>query len=865
MKCPNCGNMIESFKCNECGFDIKKSRLLSAMKFDASEISSINEYIRVEDERIAKEEKRRSDKAKEEAERKRAEEREHYEQDDKCVLETFYQSYSKIFEKYSDADGYLVGLREAYNGKNLQDVYDECLSFYDGAYQRLASEVVGLADNAKEQLHSDKSKAEIDNQITSFMADRKRLKDLLERSKTRVDAQRKAKEAAAFRDKVTEENRKQREQKEAEEREKAARDSATRIIEHTLSDAEQKNTNNTKILPNDPCPCGSGKKYKFCCGIVNGADNADSVITEIDNGIPHQQSEQNNEDRSKADAVSYMIGRIGIGNVAYTEEFRKKLHDARWAYNALTPKQKTLVDHYSWLTHAEKEFKVLEKEAKEKEIRKKKRNRILAVVGALLAVCVIGVALFKTGLVSNKNHAQELSESFLVSAKQGDDFLFGKYEQDNNVNNGQEDIEWVVLGTDNGILTAISKYCIEDMPFNDAAIDSPTNWADSSIREWLNGDFYETAFSNDEKSIINQNHLSNPGNNYFDVDGGEDTYDYVFLIGKDTIESYYGDYKVGAVEFSWEGIDKVMTKGMSEQAEYEPLKAQYTEYAKKKYTEAEPQVDYDAVEKEYGKNSCFWWTRVTGDAQYSMFQIINSGGAMSVPAKANCGIRPVICINTEKSSNLQQGDDNSGSDNSDISVGGGWGDSDNGRSSYTIDQINSGILADTITFNSISDGKIGDEKNFVGAKASGEDVEYWNADSISVQDGETYTIRLYLHNNNPKGVEAVAVDVKTTFSLPTEVSTEHTIIGYLDSSNAQPSRYWDGVTLISDTPFFIEYVEGSAKFYNTKLFGIELDNDIITSGVLVGYDALDGRIPGGYEYDGVVIIDVVVHEFTQVE
>ena len=24
-----------------------------------------------------------------------------------------------------------------------------------------------------------------------------------------------------------------------------------------------------KIKPNDPCPCGSGKKYKKCCGRVN--------------------------------------------------------------------------------------------------------------------------------------------------------------------------------------------------------------------------------------------------------------------------------------------------------------------------------------------------------------------------------------------------------------------------------------------------------------------------------------------------------------------------------------------------------------------------------------------------------------------
>ena len=23
---------------------------------------------------------------------------------------------------------------------------------------------------------------------------------------------------------------------------------------------------NAKVYPNDPCPCGSGKKYKNCCG-----------------------------------------------------------------------------------------------------------------------------------------------------------------------------------------------------------------------------------------------------------------------------------------------------------------------------------------------------------------------------------------------------------------------------------------------------------------------------------------------------------------------------------------------------------------------------------------------------------------------
>ena len=27
----------------------------------------------------------------------------------------------------------------------------------------------------------------------------------------------------------------------------------------------------SKVYPNDPCPCGSGKKYKQCCGRKNKA------------------------------------------------------------------------------------------------------------------------------------------------------------------------------------------------------------------------------------------------------------------------------------------------------------------------------------------------------------------------------------------------------------------------------------------------------------------------------------------------------------------------------------------------------------------------------------------------------------------
>ena len=188
-----------------------------------------------------------------------------------------------------------------------------------------------------------------------------------------------------------------------------------------------------------------------------------------------------------------------------------------------------------------------------------------------------------------------------------------------------------------------------------------------------------------------------------------------------------------------------------------------------------------------------------------------------------------------------------------------WGDSSNGRNTYTIAQINDGALGDTITFNSITNGKIGDERNFVGAKLSSSSSEVWNADEINVKDGETYTIRLYVHNNSPKGTDAIAKDVSASFSLPTTVGKTQTVIGYLNSSNATPNRYWDEVKLVSSEDFYIEYVEGSAKYTNSKMGTVALNNEVITSGATLGYESLDGKIPGCYEYDGQVTIQVKVH------
>ena len=194
----------------------------------------------------------------------------------------------------------------------------------------------------------------------------------------------------------------------------------------------------------------------------------------------------------------------------------------------------------------------------------------------------------------------------------------------------------------------------------------------------------------------------------------------------------------------------------------------------------------------------------------------------------------------------------------------GWGDSDGGRSEVSSEDYNAGELDDLITFNRISDGKIGHEFNFVAAREYNEINQgkfgVWRANEMFVEDGKTYTVRMYIHNLCCLEDDNVAKDVRAWFSLPTETGTQLLVNGIFQSSNATPAEYWDSVVFIGDQEFYLEYVDGSASLSNALYDQLSLPNELITSeGALLGYDTLDGDIPGGYPYDCVVTIQVTVH------
>jgi tetratricopeptide (TPR) repeat protein len=125
----------------------------------------------------------------------------------------------------------------------------------------------------------------------------------------------------------------------------------------------------------------------------------------------------------------------------------------------------------------------------------------------------------------------------LSDAEVGDTVLLGSYEQDNDTSDGAEPIEWAVLDKQGGKALLVSKYALDCKPYNDVYED--VTWETCTLRSWLNGEFYETAFSETERALVAQTTNSNPDNAYYGTEGGADTTDSVFLLSIDEAEKYF--------------------------------------------------------------------------------------------------------------------------------------------------------------------------------------------------------------------------------------------------------------------------------------------------------------------------------------
>lgn len=166
--------------------------------------------------------------------------------------------------------------------------------------------------------------------------------------------------------------------------------------------------------------------------------------------------------------------------------------------------------------------------------------------------------------------------------------------------------------------------------------------------------------------------------------------------------------------------------------------------------------------------------------------------------------------------------------------------------------------ADYVTFNSITNNaKVGDERNFVRIREAG--VGNYG-DEAKLQPGKEYQVMVYYHNNAKTSLNAsgagIAKDVTVKAQLPSVVKPGERgkVSGTVSASNANPKSVWDEAYVTADTDVALRYVPGSAAMTsNGAVNGKVLPDSLFNTGALIGFDSLNGVLPGCAEYSGYVI------------
>ncbi len=192
----------------------------------------------------------------------------------------------------------------------------------------------------------------------------------------------------------------------------------------------------------------------------------------------------------------------------------------------------------------------------------------------------------------------------------GDIICFGTFEQDAKAENGKEEIEWLVLARENDRLLLISRCGLDCRPYNDPSNggEEPVSWENCTLRGWLNADFLNEAFTEEERLQIPAVAVNADRNPHFDTDPGDSTQDKVFLLSVPEAEKYF--------------------------ASDEERRCCPTDYARAKQC---------SVNDETG--ACSWWLRSPGEDPSGAANVTYSGSLGAAEAwKLFAAVRPVIWI-----------------------------------------------------------------------------------------------------------------------------------------------------------------------------------------------------------------------------
>ena len=243
----------------------------------------------------------------------------------------------------------------------------------------------------------------------------------------------------------------------------------------------------------------------------------------------------------------------------------------------------------------------------------------------------------------NETRIEELP--CILKMKRSGEVTFGKYEQDGDLTNGPEDIVWI-LGdfNEDGKRYLVSKYALDCQPYHTDKYCHTTTWETSSIREWLNNDFKNAAFSSEELKWLAATTVEKEYNSYWDTSGNNDTTDYVFLPSMNEFDSY------GIRSMDFENSNMMADRRLI----CEPTQYAINQGAPYQQFTAAEGSNYNNLYGYYditGMKGTTWWLRDTSmdKTRKSFVSIFGELGKDYYDNQdSKFAIRPVICLDFEK-------------------------------------------------------------------------------------------------------------------------------------------------------------------------------------------------------------------------
>ena len=253
---------------------------------------------------------------------------------------------------------------------------------------------------------------------------------------------------------------------------------------------------------------------------------------------------------------------------------------------------------------------------------KKKIKKIITITAPIVCVLIVFLILLKTVIIPKQKYnaavakyGQEYVDAF-YALNVGDTLVFGTYEQDNDTTNGKEDIEWLVLTKENNKILVVSDKALDCKPYNQSR--DYVTWETCSLRNWLNNDFINAAFTAEERAMIPTVTVSADMNPEYNTNPGNATKDRVFLLSIVETEKYF--------------------------TSDEARKCVPTEYAI-----SNGAYISDSYTKG-GKVTCCWWLRSPGNSQSYAAYVLAGGSVYGYGHRVNndyTSVRPALWISID--------------------------------------------------------------------------------------------------------------------------------------------------------------------------------------------------------------------------